>query len=164
MAKTDAPKKTRWYRTLFDAFQFVRANDRIFFPAFLVQTIGILGAGIAIGFIRGGVGGHIYSNFAGVTLAALATMILLSVRVDKAAFNRFDGMFGGSLPAVQTIRRGWKFEDDPVEIDSKGRAVVFQGVGRGGLVLVGEGGTSVRRLMASARQRAHRIVPGVAIH
>ncbi len=164
MAKNETPKKTRWYRTLWDAFQFVRQNDRIFFPLFLVLTIGILGAGVTIGFLRGGVGGHIYSNFAGLTLAALATMILLSVRVDKAAFNRFEGMFGGSLPAVQTIRRGWKFEDDPVEVDSKGRAVVFQGVGKGGLVLVGEGEASMRKLMISARQRTQRIVPGVPIH
>ncbi len=133
-------------------------------PLFLVVVVLILGAGVTVGFLRGGVAGHIYSNFIALTLAALATMILLSVRVDKAAFNRFDGMFGGSLPAAQTIRRGWKFEDDPVEIDSKGRAVVFQGVGRGGLVLVGEGDASTRRLMQSAHQRIQRIVPGVSIH
>ena len=165
MAKNETPKKTRWYRTLFDAFQFVRANDRFFFPAFLVLMVVILGGGVAMGFITGGgVGNHIYANFAGLTLAALATMILLSVRVDKAAFNRFDGMFGGSLPAVQTIRRGWKFEDDPIEVDSKGRAVVFQGVGKGGLVLIGEGDAAVRKLLVSARQRTQRIVPGVPIH
>jgi hypothetical protein len=164
MAKKETPKKTRWYRMLFEAFQFVRGNDRVFLPVFLVLMVVILGAGIAIGFMRGDVGGHIYANFAGLTLAALATMILLSVRIDKAAFNRFEGMFGGSLPAVQTIRRGWKFEDDPVEVDTKGRAVVFQGVGKGGLVLIGEGDAAVRKLLVSARQRTQRIVPGIPIH
>ncbi len=164
MATKDTPKKPRWYRTLWDAFQFVKQNDRMFFPVFLVMVIVILGGGITIGFLQGGVGGHIYSNFVGLSLAALATMVLLSARVDKAAFNRFEGMFGGSLPAVQTIRRGWKFEDDPVEIDPKGRAVVFQGVGKGGLVLVGEGDANVRKLLSSARRRVQRAVPGVPIH
>jgi hypothetical protein len=164
MAKTETPKKTRWYRSVWDAFQFVRANDRKFLPMFLVLVAVFIGGGIALGFVQGGIGGHISSNLIGVALAALAGIILLSARIEKAAFTRFEGMFGGSLPAVQTIRRGWKFEDDPIEVDAKGRAVVFQGVGRGGLVLIGEGDTAARRLMVSARQRLQRIVPGVAIH
>ncbi len=164
MAKTETPKKPRWYRNLYDAFQFVRANDRIFFPLFLALVAVFIAGGIALGFVQGGLAGHIMSNLIGISMAALAGIILLSTRVEKAAFNRFEGMFGGSLPAVQTIRRNWKFEDDPVEVDAKGRAVVFQGVGRGGLVLVGEGDATARRLMVSARQRLQRIVPGVAIH
>jgi hypothetical protein len=164
MAKTETPKKPRWYRNVYDAFQFVRANDRLFLPLFLVLVAVFIGGGIALGFVQGGIAGHITANLIGISLAALAGIILLSARVEKAAFNRFEGMFGGSLPAVQTIRRGWKFEDDPIEVDAKGRAVVFQGVGKGGLVLVGEGDAAARRLMVSARQRLQRIVPGVAIH
>ncbi len=162
---TDAPKKPRWYRTLWDAFVFIKANDRMFFPVFLALMVVILGAGVTIGFLSGGVLGHIYSNVTAVMVAALAGMILLTVRADKAAFNRFENVFGGSLAAVQTIRRGWTFEDDPVEIDSKGRAVVFEGVGKGGIALVGEGDATVRKLMVAARRRVQRIVGGnVAIH
>ena len=164
MAKTETPKKTRWYRNVYDAFKFVRANDRLFFPLFLALVIVFIAGGITLGFVQGGVAGHVMSNLIGVSMAALAGVILLSARVEKAAFNRFEGMFGGSLPAVQTIRRGWKFEDDPIEVDAKGRAVVFQGVGRGGLVLIGEGDAAARRLMVSAKQRLQRIVPGISIH
>lgn len=164
MAKTETPKKTRWYRSVWDAFQFVRAYDRIFLPLFLILVAVFIGGGIALGFVQGGIAGHITSNLIGISLAALAGIILLSARVEKAAFSRFEGMFGGSLPAVQTIRRGWTFEDDPIEVDAKGRAVVFQGVGKGGLVLIGEGDAAARKLMVSARQRLQRIVPGVAIH
>jgi hypothetical protein len=164
MAKTETPKKTRWYRNVYDAFQFVRANDRIFLPLFLALVAVFIAGGITLGFLQGGLAGHIISNLMGISMAGLAGIILLSARVEKAAFNRFEGMFGGSLPAVQTIRRNWKFEDDPIEVDAKGRAVVFQGVGKGGLVLVGEGDAAARKLMVSARQRLQRIVPGVAIH
>ncbi len=161
---TDAPKKPRWYKTIWDAFLFIKANDKFFFPVFLVLVIAILGAGVTIGFMLGGVAGHIYANVTALMLAALAAMILLTVRADKAAFNRFENVFGGSLAAVQTIRRGWKFEDEPVEIDAKGRAVVFQGVGRGGIALVGEGDAITRKLMVSARRRVQRIVPNVVVH
>ncbi len=163
MAKTETPKKTRWYRNVYDAFKFVRTNDRLFFPLFLALVIVFIAGGIALGFVLNTPAGYVSSNLIGISLAALAGVILLSARVEKAAFNRFEGMFGGSLPAVQTIRRNWKFEDDPIEVDAKGRAVVFQGVGKGGLVLVGEG-DAARKLMVSARQRLQRIVPGVAIH
>jgi hypothetical protein len=164
MAKTETPKKTRWYRNVYDAFKFVRANDRLFFPLFLALVAVFIAGGITLGFVQGGVAGHISSNLIGISLAALAGIILLSARVEKAAFNRYESMFGGSLPAAQTIRRNWKFEDDPIEIDPKGRAVVFQGVGKGGIVLIGEGDANARRLMASARQRLQRIVPGITIH
>jgi hypothetical protein len=161
---TDAPKKTRWYRTIWDAFLFVKANDRLFFPVFLALVIAIIGGGVAVGFMLGGVMGHVYANVTAVMLAAIAAMILLTLRADKAAFNRFETMFGGSLAAAQTIRRGWTFEDDPIEIDSKGRSVVFQGVGKGGIALVGEGDATVRKLMASARRHIQRVVPNVAVH
>lgn len=164
MAKDDAPKKPRWYRTIFDAFGFVRANDPVFLPVWIVLTVLLLGGGVTLGFVVGGVVGHLYSNLAGVAITVLATLILLTARVDRAAFNKFEGTLGGSLAAVQTIRRGWKFEDQPIEVAGSGRAAIFQGVGRGGLVLIGEGGGAARKIMPAARRRIQRAVPSVPVH
>ena len=164
MAKTPAPAKPKWYKTIFEAFKFVRENDRLFLPIWIVSMVLVIGGMVTLGILSGTVLVWIYTSLGMLLFGALTTLIVLSTRIDKAAFSRFEGMFGGSLAALQMIRRGWKFEDQPIEIDAKGRAVVFQGVGKGGLVLAAEGGSATHKLMLTARQRVARVVPGVPIH
>ena len=163
-AKDTKPAKPKWYRTIFEAFNFVRKYDPVFLPTFITMFVLISGSGITLGLLGGSVVSNIYANLLATLLLIVATLVLLTARVDRAAFNRVEGTLGGSLAAVQTIRRGWKFEDDPIEVDPKARGVVFLGVGKGGLALVAEGGDVARRLIQVARARLTRIVPGVPIN
>ena len=163
MAKEEAPKP-KWYSAIFQAFKFVRLYDKTFLPVFIVMVVLILGGGIVVGFLMGTTVGHVYANISGVLLTLLGTLILLTARVDKAAFNRFEHMPGGSLAALQMIRRGWKFEDEPIAVDGKGKAVVFMGVGKGGIVLVAEGGNAAHKTVVTTRKRIQKSVPGVPIH
>lgn len=164
MATPTKPPKVKWWKAIAQAFSFIRKNDPFFLPAFIVMFVLISGTGITLGFLGHSVGSHIYANITAALLLVLGTLILLIRRVDTAQFNAVQGTLGGSLHAVRTIRRGWKFEDDPMEVDPKGRAVVFLGVGKGGIALVAEGGQLAVRPLQAARARLNRIVPGVPIH
>lgn len=170
MAKDTQPQrpkpkraKTRWFKTIAEVFTFVRKNDPVFLPVFIGLVVLISGGGLTLGFMGGSITSHIYANLAATLLLVVAMLALLTNRIDKARFNQVEGTLGASLAAVQTIRRGWKFEETPVEVDPKGQAVVFQGVGRGGIALVAEGGPRARKLVQTARSRLIRIVPGVPV-
>ena len=66
--------------------------------------------------------------------------------------------------ALRTIRRGWTFPEEPVAVDPRTQDLVFRGVGRAGVVLVGEGPrTAVGKLLEAERKRTARVLPGVPI-
>lgn len=164
MAKNDAPARPKWYQAIGQAFTFIRKNDKVFLPVFIVMEVLIIGGFTTAAIMAGGIAAPIYLGFAALITATLAAVILLSLRIDPAIFNQIEGVFGGSLRALQLIRRGWKFFDDPAEIDPRGKAVTFLGVGKGGIVLASEGGAAGRKTSATARRRISRLAPGVPIH
>ncbi|MBU4337678.1 MAG: DUF4191 domain-containing protein, partial [Actinobacteria bacterium] len=66
--------------------------------------------------------------------------------------------------ALSTIRRGWAFAQEPVAVDPRTRDLVFRGVGRPGVLLIGEGPTNrVSRLLEAERKRTARVVGGAPI-
>jgi hypothetical protein len=164
MATNNKPPKPKWWKSVFEAFGFIRKNDRFFLPAFVVMFALISGTAAFFGFRNGHLATYIYSSVFAILLLVLGTFILLIARLNRAQFNLFKGQLGGSLAAAQTIRRGWKFSDDPAEVDPKGKSAVFQGVGKGGIVLIGEGGAGAHKAMHTVRARLNRIVPGVPVH
>jgi hypothetical protein len=164
MATTTKPPKPKWWKSVIEVFGFVRKNDKLFLPAFIVMFVAIAGTATYFGLKNGHLATYIYASVLATLLLVLGTFILLIARVGRAQFNLFEGKLGGSLAAAQTIRRGWRFSDDPAEVDPRGTAAVFQGVGRGGIVLIGEGGAGAHKAMHTARARLNRIVPSVPIH
>ena len=69
-----------------------------------------------------------------------------------------------ALAALGTIRRGWEFGDEPVAVDPRTKDLVFRGVGRPGIVLIGEGPAGrVDKLLESERKRTTRVLPTVPI-
>ncbi len=161
MAKTEP--KPKWFEGVFQAFKLTRKWDKQFLPLVIVTAIVIIAAGIGAGFYFDSVVGHIYSNLFGVTTAIFAVLLILARRAERAVLNQVDNRAGGSLAALQMIPRGWKFEDEPIGFDQKNRSLVFLGVGRGGIVLVGERGNGARKAVANARKRVSKAAPGVHI-
>lgn len=163
MAADKKAPKVKWWKAFGQAFSFVRKNDPAFLPTFIVMFVLISGTGITLGFKGGSTSSHIYANILATLLLVLATLVLLIRRIDKAVINQYEGTPGGALGALKTIRRGWKFEEEPMEADPKGRAFVFLGVGKGGIALVTEGGQYAQRPLQAARARLNRIVPGAPV-
>jgi len=163
MADDKKAPKVKWWKAFGQAFTFVRKNDPFFLPAFIVLFVLFSGTGLTLGFLGGSTTSHIYSNVLATLLLVLAVLTLLIRRIDKAVFNQAEGTPGGSVAALRSIRRGWKFEEEPIEMGSKGKGLVFIGVGKGGVALIAEGGQAAVRPLQATRARLRKIVPGAPI-
>ncbi|HYO85565.1 MAG TPA: DUF4191 domain-containing protein [Dermatophilaceae bacterium] len=112
----------------------------------------------------------VYGAFVALPLAFLAATFLLSKRAERAMYRVFEAQPGGAGAALQGLRRGWSYEQQPVAIDA-GRStdmteagMLFRAVGRPGVVLIGEGPAGrVARLLQNERKRTQRLVPNVPV-
>jgi hypothetical protein len=157
----DAPKKTRWYKQLWAAYQMAREFDRSVTWWLIGSFVGVLALGAVLGVLTHNV---LYFTLLAIPFAALAAMYLLARRAETAAYARIEGQPGAALAALGTIRRGWTFAEQPVAIDPRTTDMVFRGIGRPGIVLVGEGPLHrVGRLLEAERKRTARVLPSVPI-
>ncbi|GEA89168.1 DUF4191 domain-containing protein [Cellulomonas cellasea] len=154
-------KKTRWYHQVWQAYQMTRRND----PAVTWYVLGAFVGIIAVGLVIGLLTGHpYYALFVSLPFALLAAMFILARRAETAAYTQIEGQPGASRAALGTIRRGWTFAEEPVAVDPRTQDLVFRGVGRAGVVLVGEGpAPRVAKLLEAERKRTARVLSGVPI-
>jgi Domain of unknown function (DUF4191) len=133
--------------------------------------IGILLAGIALGvgigflippvavwsIILWGVSGLMFG-----LLAALMTMTRLST---TAMYKKIDGMPGAAGHVLSTsLGRKWQASDMPVGVNPRTQEAVYRAVGRGGVVIVGEGSRGrLTRLVNDERAKVQRVASGVPV-
>ena len=100
-------------------------------------------------------------GFLGLLLAVLATMAVYVRRANAAVFARIDGQLGAA-PTVMEQLRGWTVT--PAVAASSKQAFVHLVVGRGGIVLVGEGQPNrLGGLLQAERRKLARVVPDVPV-
>jgi hypothetical protein len=155
-------KKTRWYHQVWQAYRMTRKAD----PAVTWLMLGVFVAILAVAVIIGVLWGPwLYTLLLGLPFALMGAMFVLARRAEAAAYTQIEGQPGASRAALGTIRRGWNFPDEPVAVDPRTQDLVFRGVGRAGVVLVGEGpAPRIGRLLESERKRTARLLPNVPIH
>ncbi|PKQ26525.1 MAG: DUF4191 domain-containing protein [Actinobacteria bacterium HGW-Actinobacteria-4] len=163
MAKNEPEKKPRWYKLIAQAYKVTAQHDKWLLPSILGAVLVVLGAAVAVGLIIGNTAALVYSIIFGVMFASLAGLFTLTRRFEKNAFARMEGSLGGSISVAQTIRRGWAFDDDPISVDPRGKSVVFQGVGKAGVMLLAEGGSAAKKQVDALHKRISKLVPGVPI-
>ena len=89
-------------------------------------------------------------------LAALMTMTRLST---KAMYRKIDGRPGAAGHVLSTsLGRNWQTSDMPVAVNPKTQEAVYRAIGRGGVVIVGEGARG--RLTRLDERGAHRRCSG----
>ncbi len=164
MAKNEPEKKPRWYKLIAQAFKVTAKHDKKLVPLMLGAVILVLGAAIGIGLLLDSTAGLVYAIIFGVMMAALAALFTLTRRFEASAFQRMEGVIGGSLSVAQSIRRGWTFDEDPVSVDPRGKSVVFQGVGKAGVLFLAEGGNHAKKQVDAVSRRVSKLVPGVPIN
>ena len=149
--KPPKQKKTRWYHQVWQAYRMTRKQDPAVTWIMLGVFVGILALAVLIGVLWGP---WLYTLLLGLPFALLAAMFVLARRAEAAAYTQIEGQPGASRAALGTIRRGWNFPDEPVAVDPRTQDLVFRGVGRAGVVLVGECPSGrVGRLLESERKR-----------
>jgi len=162
MAK-EPEKKPRFYKLIAQAYRNTAPHDKALLPLMLVTGLGILALGVGIGLLIGGPAAIIYSSLFGLMFSTLAALFVLTKRFERTAFKQMDAVVGGSVAVAQSIRSGWQFADSPEAVDNKGRAVVFRGVGKPGVVLLAEGGAPARKLVNDTTRRLNKLLPGVPV-
>jgi hypothetical protein len=160
-APTGKVKKTRWYHQVWQAYQMTRKNDPAVTWIVLAVFFGIIALGLVIGLV---IGHWLYVLLLSIPFAALGAMFILARRAETAAYTQIEGQPGAAFAALGTIRRGWTFAQEPVAVDPRTQDMVFRGVGRPGVVLVGEGPASrIGKLLESERKRTARVISGAPI-
>ncbi|KXZ58258.1 DUF4191 domain-containing protein [Brevibacterium ravenspurgense] len=97
----------------------------------------------------------------GLTLA----IFILGRYAETAAFAEMKDQPGAYGAVLNTVRRSWLADDQPVAGDPRTKDLVFRATGRGGVVLVSEGPAGrVSKLLAKEQKRHERILPSVPVH
>ncbi len=133
--------------------------------------IAILIGGVLIGLILGYLigGGSVLSlvlwGITGLMFGILGAMFLMTRLSTKAMYQKIDGMPGATGHVLSTsLGRRWQASDTPVGINPKTQEAVYRVIGRGGIVVVGEGTRGrLTRLINEERQKAQRVAQGVPV-
>jgi hypothetical protein len=158
---TPKVRKNRWYHQVWQAYQMTRKVDPAVTWWMLGAVLGVMAVALVVGLL---VDQLVYLLIVGLPFALLAGLIVLTRRVETAAYRQIEGQPGASLSALRTIRRGWDFPEEPAAVDPRTQDLVFRGVGRAGVVLVGEGPSQrVGRLLDAERRKVARILPNVPV-
>ncbi|WP_284327184.1 DUF4191 family protein [Demequina litorisediminis] len=151
-------------RLVAQAYKSTAPYDKWLLPLLILIPLVIIGAGVAIGLASGSTWILVYAIIFAILAAVLAGMYTLTRRFERNAYIRMEGQPGASISIAQSIRSGWQFNEEPVSVDPRGKGIVFQGVGKGGIVLIAEGGNGARKQVEATTRRLTRLVPGVPVH
>ena len=88
-------------------------------------------------------------------------MYFFSNQAQSAAYASIEGQLGAAASVLMAIRRG--YTTTPAVAVNRNQDMVHRAAGKAGVVLVGEGGSSVRQLLQDERRKTERYVPGVPV-
>lgn len=157
-SKTPVAAKEPRLKAVRDAYGVTKSVKPWIGLALLGIFLGIWVIGIGLGFLWG----HpVYAGFVGLPLALLGAMFFFTRQATSASYKSIEGQQGAGASVLMAIRKGWT--TTPAVAVNRNQDMVHRSVGRPGIVLVGEGGPSVRALLAEERKKTERFAPGVPI-
>ena len=160
-------KRPGFFKQISSLFRFTREEYK-WLPWLLIGILIVaIGVGVLIGFLIPPLAWWsvllwgITGLMAGI-LAALMTMTRLST---TAMYKKIDGRPGAAgLVLATSLGRNWQTSDMPVAVNPKTQEAVYRAIGRGGVVIVGEGARGrLTRLMNEERTKVQRVAQGVPI-
>lgn len=166
--ESSTPKEPGRIKQMYQVFQMTRRYDKMAIWYLLLAFIAPIAAGIVLAFVLSGgnVFGLVLYIITGVLGGLLLFLIVLGRRAERAAYSQIEGQ-PGAVGAVlkNSLRRGWSANEMPVNISPKTQDAVYRAVGRGGVVLIGEGPrTRTQRMLDDEKRKIARIVPNVPIN
>jgi hypothetical protein len=171
MAREKKPKKVKEPNRLmqmWDVFKMTRRYDSSILWRLLLSFFGPVAAGVILAFVLSPdqIFGFILYIVAGALGGVLVVLIVLGRRAERAAYSQIAGQ-PGAVGAVlkSSIRRGWQASEMPVNVSPRTQDAVYRAIGRGGVVLIGEGPKSrTQRMLEDERRRVARVLPEVPIN
>lgn len=126
--------------------------------------------GVAIGLLAAFlIPGNLFTRIAwiltGILGGILLGMVTLSQLAQRAMYKKLDGTPGAVGHVLSTgLGRSWQASDTPVGVNPKTQDAVYRAIGKGGIVIVGEGSPlRLKKLVADEEKRDKRIASGVPI-
>ena len=163
---TSAEKRPGFFSQIRSLFTFTREA----FPWLGWLLAGIVVLGVALGVVVGFLlqpqwWGILLWGITGLMVGALAAMMTMTRFSTRAMYRKLDGMPGASGHVLSNmLGRNWRGEEMPVGINPKTQEAVYRAVGRGGVVIIGEGARGrLTRLVNDERAKAQRVASGVPI-
>jgi hypothetical protein len=171
MARTKDPnKEPNRLVQMWQVLQMTRRYDSLVVWYLVLAIVAPIAASIILAVVfSGGEGqivGFVIWIIAGVLGAVLLALIVLGRRAEKAAYSQIAGQ-PGAVGAVlkSSLRRSWTGSEMPINVSPKTQDAVYRAVGRGGVVLIGEGPRSrTQRMLEDERRNVARILPNVPIN
>ncbi|GAA3771197.1 DUF4191 domain-containing protein [Microbacterium kribbense] len=132
---------------------------------------GILLAGIWVGILIGfllpplELWSIVLWGFTGLLFGILAALMTMTRLSTKAMYQKIEGRPGAVGHVLSTsLGRSWQAGDTPVGVNPKTQEAVYRAVGRGGVVIVGEGAHGrLTRLVNEERAKVTRVASGVPV-
>jgi Domain of unknown function (DUF4191) len=168
-ARSTAPeKRPGFFSQIRTLYTFTQKAYR-WLPWLLVAIFLIcVGLGVAIGFLLPPIAlwSIILWGVTGLMLGVLASLMTMTRLSTSAMYKQIDGMPGAAGHVLSTsLGRNWQSSDMPVGVNPKTQEAVYRAVGRGGIVIVGEGARGrLTRLINDERSKAQRVATGVPVH
>lgn len=164
---TTPEKRPGFFSQIKGLFAFTRKEFR-FLPWLLIGIVVLaIGVGILIGFLFPPVRWWNVLLWAvtGLFAGVLAAMITLTRLSTTAMYRKLDGMPGATGHVVSSmLGRKWQASEQPVGVNPKTQDAIFRAIGRGGIVIVGEGAKGrLSRLVNDERSKAARVAAGAPI-
>ena len=170
MARVKDPNKEPGrLKQIWQVFQMTRRQDPSIVWMLALGVLLPLAAGIALAIVLAPWAenpvGFILYIIIGLFAGVLVGIIILGRRAEKAAYDQIAGQAGAVGAVLKSgLRRSWIASEMPVNVSPKSQDAVYRAVGRGGIVLFGEGPRSrTQRMLEDERRKVARIVPNVPI-
>lgn len=167
-ARTPAPeKRPGFFRQIKALYTFTQKAYR-WLPFLLtgIMTLAV-GLGIVVGFLIPPLVWWTVLLWAitGLMLGVLVCIITMTRLSTTAMYKQIDGMPGATGHVLSTsLGRRWQSSDMPVAVNPKTQEAVYRAIGRGGVVIVGEGARGrLTRLMNEERTKVQRVAQGVPV-
>jgi len=164
---TKPDKEPGRLKQMWQVFQMTRRYDSSIVWWLILCLVAPIGAAIVLGVLLGGsVFGLVLFIIAGVLAGVLIGLIVLGRRAEKAAYGQIAGQPGAVGAVLKSgLRRNWTGSEMPVNVSPRTQDAVYRAVGRGGVVLIGEGPRSrTQPMLDKERATVHRILPNVPIN
>lgn len=169
MARSSAPeKRPGFFRQLRTLYTFTQQVYR-WLPFLLIGLVLLgIGVGLTVGFLIPPVvvWTVILWSLIGLMLGVLAAMMVMTRLSTKAMYKKIDGTPGAVGHIMSSsLGRQWHADAMPVGINPKTQDAVYRAIGRGGIVLVGEGNHArLTRLVGEERMKVQRVAAGVPVN
>jgi hypothetical protein len=153
----DPNKEPGRIRQMWDVLQMTRRHDPAVTWILALVVVVPIAAGVVLALLLSSenILGFVLYVVVGVLAGVLLFLIVLGRRAERAAYSQIAGQ-PGAVGAVlkASLRGGWIGTEVPVKVSPRTQDAVYRAVGRGGVVLIGEGPRSRTQRMLEDEGRA----------